>query len=572
MSESDLEGDHFDVIIVGSGAAGGMAAFELSMSGLRVLMLEAGRDYDPVTETPMFQTPELAPLHGASSPDKTWGFYDASVGAGWTIDGEPYEPNPDEIGDAAPFKWWRPRMLGGRTNHWDRVSLRYGPYDFKPYSRDGLGFDWPITYQELAPWYDKVEELIGVTGRVEELENTPDSPAGISLPPPPPRVYELFVTRALASMGIPVAAIRAAILTRPHRDRAACFYATACMRGCSIRANFQSTTVLIPPALGTGRLTIRCNAGVYRVNVDEASRATGVDYFDRKTGKATSVCADAVILAAGTCESIRILFNSATKKYPKGLANSSGLLGRYLMDSTGTAILAHVPALERFPPQNEDGISIGHIYVPWWGYEQQKRGELNFPRGYQIEFSGGWKMPTMGLGDLLNYNPSSGAMFGPRLRREICRKYGSVVVFGGEGEMIPNEASFCEINPDRKDKWGVPTLKFSWKWGEYEKRQVEHMFVTFREVVRRLGGKILKEGTMLAGGEMIHEVGGARMGTKRSNSCVNHFGQAWDVENLFVVDGASFASKPHKNPTLTIMALAARASAHIAERARRGEL
>lgn len=564
MSADELH----DVVVVGSGAAGGMAAYELSMAGLRVLMLEAGRDYRPITETPMFQTPERAPLRGSSTPDKTWGFYDASVGAGWELPDEPYE----YAAGGDKFKWWRPRMLGGRTNHWDRVTLRFGPYDFKPCSRDGLGFDWPITYQDLAPWYDKVESLIGVTGRAECLENTPDSPHGVHLPPPPPRVYEQFLARSLASMGIPVAAMRSAILTEPHNGRPACLYATACMRGCSIGANFQSTTVLIPPARGTGRLTVRCNAGVRKVNVDNNDRATGVDFIDRKTGETVSVAARAVVLAAGTCESVRILFNSATPRFPTGLANSSGLLGRYLMDSTGTAILAHIPALENFPPQNEDGLSIGHIYVPWWGYEQQRQGLLDFPRGYQIEFSGGWKMPTMSLGDLLGYSANSSALFGDALREEILRKYGSVVVFGGEGEMIPNVDSYCEINPQRLDRWNVPTLRFRWKWSDYEKRQVAHMLTTFREATRRLEGVILKEGGMLAGGEMIHEVGGARMGATARDSCLNQFGQAWDVGNLFVLDGASFVSKPHKNPTLTIMALAARACDRIVAQARRNDL
>lgn len=555
----------FDVIIVGSGAGGGMAAYDLTKAGLRVLLLEAGRDYDPGLETPMFNTNEQAPLRGSATPDKpSFEFYDATVGGGWDVPGEPYA-GTDE------FQWWRPRMLGGRTNHWDRVSLRFGPYDFKPFSRDGLGFDWPIDYSDVSPWYDAVERLIGVTGQAHGIENTPDSPPGVHLPPPKPRVYETFLIRTFESLGIKVAAMRAAILTQPHNGRPACLYATSCLRGCSIRANFQSPTVLLPSAMATGRLSIQTDALVHRVEVDEQDRAKGVEYVDTRTGTRHTVEAKAVFLAAGSCASIRILFNSANQRHPSGIGNSSGLLGRYLMDSTGTAILAHIPALENIPPQNEDGIHVGHIYVPWWGYEQQRQGKLDFPRGYQIEFRGGWRMPNMGLGNYPNYSSDDTTAYGNGLREEMLRKYGSIVVFGGEGEMIPNEDSYCEIDPRETDQWGLPVLRFHWKWSEHELRQVEHMHQTFATVVNRLAGKVVYKGRMLKGGQMIHESGGIRMGTDKSNSCVDGFGRCWDVQNLFIVDGGVFVSKPHKNPTLTIMALASRASHRIAQRFRDGE-
>ncbi len=268
----------YDVIVVGSGAAGGQSAYALSMEGAKVLMLEAGRRYIPATETPMFQTPDLAPLRGVSTPHKPFGFYDATVDGGWEVPGEPYVRASEE--HSGRFEWWRARMLGGRTNHWGRISLRNGPYDFKPRSRDGQGFDWPIGYEDVAPYYDKVELLIGVYGTNEGRENTPDSPPECLLPPPAPLVSDLLVAQRAKRLGITAIPGHKAVLTRPldyertparlhphnvtaqrilaedMRARAPCLWATPCGRGCSIRANYQSTTVHLPPALASGNLDI----------------------------------------------------------------------------------------------------------------------------------------------------------------------------------------------------------------------------------------------------------------------------------------------------------------------------
>jgi len=562
----------YDAIVVGSGAGGGMAAYELTRRGLKVLMLEAGRDYDPLTETPMMEIPADAPLRDAPTPDKPMGFFDATVGGGWEIPGEPYT-----IADGSePFKWWRPRMLGGRTNHWGRISLRFGPYDFKPFSRDGLGVDWPFDYDEIAPWYDRVEKLIGVSGGAPQgLENIPDSPPGCLQPAPPPKAYELLVSRAFAHKGIPTAPVHAAILTEPIGDRAACIYATSCLRGCSIKANFQSTTVLIPPAMETGKLTVRTDAMVHRVDLDAAGRAAGVTFVDRKTGKHVSVTAKSVVLSAGACESARILLNSKSAAYPKGLCNNHGLVGRYLMDSVGTKVFAQIPALEGLPPTNDDGMSIMHTYVPWWGHGSQAKGELDFPRGYHVEMMGGRMMPSMAVAALVDPGDMSR---GSELRAAMRRRFGTILVLGSRGEMIPNDDCYCELDPEVKDQWGIPVLRFHWKWGEHEKRQASHAMKTFLEIVETMGGKPIgtpeTDGAkaISKGGEIIHEVGTVRMGDSPENSVVNGYGQAWAVKNLFVADGAVMASSPDKNPTLTILALAWRTSAHLADLAERGQL
>jgi len=563
-------GEPYDVVIVGSGAAGGMAAYELTRRGLKVLMLEAGRDYDPQTETPMMQMPGDAPLRAEATPDKPFGFHDATVGGGWTVPGEPYTIAPG----SQPFIWWRPRMLGGRTNHWARVSLRFGPLDFKPYSRDGLGVDWPITYEELAPWYDKVERLIGVSGGpAQGLLNVPDSPPGCLQPAPEPKAYEMLVSSAFKSMGIPTAPIRAAILTRALGDRPACIYATPCVRGCSIKANFQTPTVLLPPALATGKLTILTDAVVYEVEVGSNGLAKGVRWIDRKTGEHRGAGARAVVLAAGSCSSARILLNSTSPAHHAGIGNEHGMVGRYLMDSVGMKMQAQVPALEGMPSTNDDGMSIMHTYVPWWGHERQK--ELGFARGYHVEMNGGRVIPSLRLAAMLD-GPEP--IRGRALREAMRRRFGSVVTLSQRGEMIPNEHSYCELDPEVKDKWGIPVLRFHWRWGEHEIKQVEHAVSTFEEVFTRLKATpvdpIERDGAkaISKGGEIIHEVGTLRMGADPKTSVVNSLGQCWSMKNLFVCDGGVMPSSPDKNPTLSILALAWRSTSHMADLAARGEL
>lgn len=555
-----------DVIVVGSGAAGGMAAYALTHAGAKVLMLEAGRDYDPLTETPMFNPPSDAPLRGEATPDKEFGFHDATVGGGWEVPGEPYVVASD-----AKFKWWRARMLGGRTNHWGRLAFRFGPHDFKGYSADGLGVDWPVTYEEMAPWYDRVERLIGVFGAAEGIENSPDSPPGILQPPPKPRAYEAWMQMAMGKLnGIPVVPAHAAVLTRPLGDRPACFYATDCWRGCAIRANFQSTTVLLPPARSTGRLTVRTEAMVFKVLRDSQGKAAGVQFVDRKTGAIHQVRARAVVLGASTGETARILLQSADG----GLANASGQVGRNLMDTVAAVVGAEVPQLHDLPPFNDDGVSISHVYAPWWLHREQVAGKLPFARGYHIEFGGGRGMPSIGsMSELVSLSQKRGA----DLHEDMRRKFGSTVYMGGRGAMLPNAQSFCELDKDVRDRWGLPVLKFHFRWGAEEIAQAAHQRDTFHDVFEAMGGRVLTdrsvpiEDAMGKGGETNHEVGTARMGSSPAVSVLDPWCQTWEVPNLYVVDGAAFATSPDKNPTLTILALAMRAMDHLANRLKRGD-
>src|SRR5581483_10413621 len=263
-----------------------------------------------------------------------FGEFDACIG-GWDIDGEPYTR-----AEGTKFDWWRARMLGGRTNHWGRISLRFGPDDFKARSKDGLGDDWPISYDDLAPWYDKVDDLIGVYGSTEGLRNHPD---GHFLPAPAPRCRELLVKQASDRLNIPCIPARLSILTKPIHGRMACHYCGQCNRGCTVNANFTSPNVLLFPAQRTGRLTILTNAMAREVTVNDQGLATGVSYIDKRNGVDAHVRARVVVLAASACESVRILLNSTSSRHPNGLTNSSGLVGRYLTDTVGAGVAGFIP-------------------------------------------------------------------------------------------------------------------------------------------------------------------------------------------------------------------------------------
>jgi choline dehydrogenase-like flavoprotein len=462
-------------------------------------------------------------------------------------------------------------MLGGRTNHWGRISLRFGPDDFKGKSRDGLGEDWPISYDELKPWYDEVDRLVGIFGSNEGLRNHPD---GIFLPPPKPRCWELMIKQAADRQGVTCIPSRLSILTRPHNGRAACHYCGQCNRGCGVNANFSSPNVLVLPAMETGRLTLVTGAMAREVTLDARGRADGVIYIDKATRAEQRVDARVVVLAASACESARILLNSRSSRFPQGLANSSGVVGKYLTDTTGTDVGGFIPRMVDHVPHNEDGVGGAHLYMPWW-LDNRK---LDFPRGYHIEIWGGLGAPSYGfMGGIQNY-PGGGG-YGRQLKEDYRRYYGATVGFSGRGEQIPSEDCYCEIDPEVVDQWGIPVLRFHWKWSDYETSQVKHMQETFRGLIAEMGGEVWspmpgrEAGYGISnGGSIIHELGTVRMGSDPARSALSAHCQAWDVKNLFVTDGGPFVSQADKNPTWTILALSMRASDYIAGAMKRGEL
>jgi choline dehydrogenase-like flavoprotein len=556
----------YDVCIVGSGAGGGMAAHRLALGGARVMVLEAGGWWDNTTaNSAMLRWPYQSSQRGASTTERPFGEFDACIG-GWDLPGEPFTR-----AEGTNFSWWRARMLGGRTNHWGRISLRFGPDDFRRKSIDGLGDDWPITYQDLAPYYDRIDELIGIFGSRENLPNHPD---GKFQPAPRPRCYELLVKQASDKMGIWCIPARLSVITQPLGNRAPCHYCGQCNRGCMTNSNFSSPNVLLIPAQRTNRLRIITNAMVREVTVNAQGLATGVSYINTATGRDERVRARVVVLAASACESSRILLNSKSSRFPQGLANSSGVVGKYLTDTTGTDVAGFIPKMVDHVAHNCDGVGGGHIYMPWW-LDNRK---LDFPRGYHIEVWGGLGVPSYGfMGGIERYAPGGG--YGAKLKNDYRRYYGSTIGFSGRGEQIPNADCYCELDPEVKDKYGIPVLRFHWKWTDHETNQVKHMQETFRALVKEMGGEVFsamptkERGYGIAtGGSIIHELGTARMGSDPKTSALNEWCQAWDCRNLFVADGGPFVSQADKNPTWTIMALAMRTADRILEQRKAGAI
>jgi choline dehydrogenase-like flavoprotein len=403
------------------------------------------------------------------------------------------------------------------------------------------------------------------------------------MPPPPPRCYELLIKKACDGLNIPSVPSRLSILTRPLGSRPACHYCGQCGRGCSTHSNFSSPSVLIPPALETKRLTIIANAMARDVTVDDAGLASGVTYVDKSTGRDNHVRARIVVLAASACESARLLLNSKSSKFPQGLANSSGTVGKYLTDSTGASVRGFIPALMDGIPHNEDGTGGMHLYTPWW-LDNRK---LDFPRGYHIEPGGGRRMPSAGFGGGIHQyatndpagRPMAFGGYGAQLKNDYRRLYGATVSFAGRGEQVPNENCYCEVDPNVVDKWGIPVLRFHFKWSEYELKQAKHMQETFRGIIDAMGGTpttpmpTAEQGYGIeAGGRIIHEAGVTRMGSNPSTSVLNAHCQAHDVKNVFVADAGPFVSQADKNLTWTILALAMRTSEYIADERKAGRL
>jgi choline dehydrogenase-like flavoprotein len=416
-----------------------------------------------------------------------------------------------------------------------------------------------------------VDELVGIFGSVENLPNHPD---GKFHAPPRPRCYELMVKQASDKLGIWCIPARLSVITKPLNNRAPCHYCGQCNRGCMTNSNFSSPNVLLFPAQQTNRLRIITNAMAREVTVNEQGLATGVSYIDTSTGRDEHIRARVVVLAASACESSRILLNSKSSQFPQGLANSSGAVGKYLTDTTGTDVAGFIPKLVDHVPHNCDGVGGGHIYMPWW-LDNKK---LDFPRGYHIEVWGGLGVPSYGfMGGIQNYEPGGG--YGLQLKNDYRRYYGSTIGFSGRGEQIPNEDCYCELDPTTKDKYGIPVLRFHWKWTDHEHNQVKHMQDTFRALVAEMGGEVFsamppkERGYGIAtGGAIIHELGTVRMGSDPKASVLNEWCQAWDCRNLFVADGGPFVSQADKNPTWTIMALAMRTSDRILELRRNGAI
>jgi len=556
----------YDAIIVGSGAGGGMATKILSEAGMKVALVEAGPYFDPKDPVTMTQMkwPYESPRRGAGST-RAFGEYDMSWGD-WKVDGEPYTHKDD-----TEFYWWRARMLGGRTNHWGRISLRFGPIDFKHKDVDGLGENWPISYDEIKPFYDRLDKMVGVYGSNEKRYNDPD---GYFLPAPKPRLHELYYIKGARKAGVDVIPARKSILTKKlNNERGVCFYCSQCGRSCKAYADFSSSSVFCIPAVNGGQVDLYVNSMVKNVLTNDEGKATGISYINKEDRKEYQLKGRTVVLGASACSTARILLNSKSKEHPHGLGNSNDLVGRYLHDSTGGSRGGFIPALlNRKTDYNEDGTSGMHVYSPWW-LDNKK---LDFPRGYHIEVGGGMGMPSYGFAfGATEKNkflglPAGG--YGDKLRDDVKKFYGAFIHMAGRGESISQYDNYCKLDPDVVDQWGIPVLQFHYKWTDYERNQARHMQQTFEEIIHALGGTPVgdtpgrdRDYGLNKPGEIIHEVGTTRMGDDPKTSVTNKFCQLHEADNVFVVDAGPFTSQADKNCTWTIMALAMRTSEHIVD-------
>jgi choline dehydrogenase-like flavoprotein len=562
----------YDVVVIGSGAGGGTVTKVLADLGVSVALLEAGPMLNPAKDFKEHEWPYQVPHRGVGEGGagyfgkSPWAFgYFTATNGNWQLEGEPYTVAP-----GSKFQWFRSRIVGGRTNHYGRISLRFADYDFTPYTRDGLGTDWPITYDDVAPYYDKAERFIGVTGSKEGIRSAPD---GIFQQCPPPRVHEVLVQRACKKLNIPCIPSRLAVLTQDTNGRPACHYCAQCGRGCVSASNYSSSQVQVFPAMKTGRVTLITNAMARELIADSTGKVSAVSYIDKGTRTEKQLKCRSVVVACGACESSRLLLNSKSNGHPNGLGNSSGMVGRNLTDSVGYSLNAHIPALEGLPRHNSDGMGGMHVYVPWWLWDSKNK---DFPRGYHIEIGGGFGMPQIGT---FRNACRRHEGYGKDLKDYIRNDYGTYVGLAGRGEQIPNESTYCEIDPEVVDQYGIPVLRFHFKWTDAELKQAQHMHDTFKAILEAMGGKITNprpapvEGEGISiGGEIIHELGTIRMGNDPSTSVLNKYCQAHEVKNLFIADAAPFVSNPDKNPTLTITAMAWRTAEYLAEEMRKGNV
>ncbi len=560
----------YDAIVIGSGATGGWAAKELTEKGMTVLLLEAGRTLDPTRDFHEHTWPYELPYRHVVN--QQWLFRERQPIQSKCYACNEYShhffvddiENPYTTPEDKPFDWIRCRILGGRTNVWGRQAYRLSDYELKAARRDGYGEDWPISYADLEPYYDKVEAFIGVSGSLEGLTQLPD---GKFLPPMKMTCAELQLKRAVERQWKDRRVIigRAAILTAPLHGRAPCHYCGHCDRGCSTWSYFSSPGSTLPAALKTRRLTIRTNAVVSHILVDTTTaKAKGVAFIDRLTGKAGEVFGRVIVLCASTIESTRILLNSATRQHPAGLGNSSGVLGCYLMDHIyGISISGVVRGLEKFSSDGDDGRANG-IYIP--KFRNITERHPRFLRGYGIQAAAQRGM----IPPMIKSIPGFGLPL-----KEMIREAKGLVPFwmSAFGEMLPRRENRVTLNRDKKDAWGIPVAHIECAHSDNEREMARDMLESLKEMAVAAGFEIVRENSRPAPpGLAIHEVGTARMGDDPKTSVLNRWNQCWDVKNLFVTDGSCFVTSGCQNPTLTMMALTVRACDYLVEEYRRGNL
>lgn len=556
--------DRYDAIVIGSGISGGWAAKELTEKGLRVLMLdrghmvEHGEDYTydgkPAYEVParnimpdpLKQSDYFIAQHGYVRPSNQ-AFYNND------------RLNPYDYGAGSKFYWIRPGAIGGKSLIWGRWSFRWSPADFEANKREGIGGDWPIRYEDLAPWYSYVEKYIGVSGSRENLPYLPDSEFQ---PPMPMNIAEKWMKQRLETQfpGRKMINARLSNITqdKPEQNRTKCQLRNQCGNGCSFGAYFSTQAVTLPAARATGRLTLRSDAVVTSLDYDPATKkVTGVRFVDTKTGQAETVTARLVFLCASALASTQILMNSRPGGSGKSHFDSSGTLGRYVMDHIfRVGVKGDIPGMEEFI---EYGRRPGGIYVP--RFRNIGDGEdVGFKRGYGYQGSA-YREPSRPVG------------FGASMKQGM-RKYGGwKFEMGAFGECLPYEDNHVALNPDKTDRFGMPLMQFHVTFRDNEMRMMADAREQGEKMLRAAGlTNVTSSVREHVPGDAIHEMGGARMGADPRASVLNQWSQAHDAGNLFVTDGAQMASISCVNPSLTFMALTARAVDHAVKEMKAGRV
>ncbi len=553
----------FDAIVVGSGISGGWAAKELTERGLKTLVLERGRNLRHIVDyTTALQDPWQLPYHNrptvqdrAAQPiQSTLYLYDQSTKQHFVNDlDNPYV-------QAQPFNWYRGYQVGGRSLMWARHVFRYSDLDFEANLREGTGIDWPIRYADIAPWYEQVERFIGVSG---ENSGLPQLPEQVLQPPFEMNAFEKHVRARLATRFTDRKLIcsATAVLSREHNGRGPCQGRNQCARGCPFSAYFSSNSVTLPAAAATGNLTLQPDAIVHSLIYDDAAqRVTGVRVIDAHTKRASEYFARVMFLCASTLNSTAILLNSRSPRFPNGLGNDSGVLGHYLMDhhNGGGATGTYSGLADRY----YRGRRSTSMYIP--RFRNTTHREKNFTRGYGYEVYTSRESWTRGLG-----TPELGAAF----KNEITRPGKWQLYMEGYGETLPYRDNRVWLDHDRPDPWGMPMINVSMTYRENEHRMSEQMMADAVEMLKAADvEEVAGFNRETTPGSVIHEMGTARMGRDPRTSVLNEYNQVHAVRNVFVTDGACMVSSPTQNPSLTYMALTARAAAHAAEQLRRGEL